>query len=176
MYITNNTNLVSYNLTELLPTYLDPSIYNPNSTNLTYFCNVYNLTLSTSDTWIDQITTGYRCGRYLNADYAKKHPDNNEITYNIFTEAGGNITDVKYPCFQIEESFNNNTIWTVNIGRAILCGTQMHEADLIILSSIDDQQQQQQSSSSSSGPVRRSWVMFFVMYVLCPFFWIFCFI
>ena len=190
---------ISYNITKLIPTILDPNIHNPDADKLVYFCDSYNLTLTKEDTWIDQISSGYRCGKHLlkkqyynitssnddniepdhiysngetktedDNDYptasSQETPSNEEISFSIFTESGGNMTTITYPCFKIEEIFENNTLWTLNIGRAILCGIQTPLADSIILESKQKELEQQandnidggKSGSNSNGNVATS--------------------
>lgn len=186
MFIITNTMPISYNITKLIPTILDPNIHNPDADKLVYFCDSYNLTLTKEDTWIDQISSGYRCGKHLlkkqyyntttsnnNGDIESNHiysngetktedyneyptvsnietPSSDEISFSIFTESGGNMTTITYPCFKIEEIFENNTLWTLNIGRAILCGIQTPFADSVILES-KKQELEDQLNNSNDG-------------------------
>lgn len=166
MYIINNESPIYYNLSLIISNLLNSSIYDSNSNNLTYFCNSYNLTLDQQDTWIDQISSGYRCGKYLFDNSSTKNitttnndtnnitnnnSNDNDISFTIFNDSGGNITMINYPCFKINETFDNNTLWTINIGRSILCGIQTFEADELILQSIENQEISQSSSNSDSN-------------------------
>ncbi|RCK65532.1 hypothetical protein Cantr_01235 [Candida viswanathii] len=76
-------------------------------------------------------------------------PSADDISYSIFSLTGGNLTTIKYPCYSMEETFENHTLWTLNIGRAILCGIQNPQADVLIVES--KQREAEMSTASRMG-------------------------